>query len=111
MDEDVSSERQATARQAIKSFYGKPEGEYGPTLFVSHHLQELEPEFWLKTVGVQRPSPEQILDALVFVDAWTADDGDTVNTFDFGLPGDVSNYLLSVRFEDDGRVQGVSMES
>lgn len=111
MDAEVSRERQAIARRAIKSLYGKPEGEYGPTLFVSHHLEEIEPEYWLRTVGVQKPSLEQILDALVFVDSWTSGSGDTDNTFDFGLPGNVSNYLLSVRFEDEGHVREVSMES
>ena len=111
MDADVSRERQASARRAIKSLYGKPEGEYGPTLFVSHHLEEIEPEYWLRTVGAQKPSPEQILDALVFVGSWTSGGGGTDNTFDFGLPGNVSSYLLSVRFDDDGQVQDVSMES
>ena len=111
MDADISNERQATARQAIKSLYGKPKGEYGPTLFVSHHLEEIEPEYWLRTVGVQQPKPEQILDSLVLVGSWTSGGGETVNTFDFGLPGNVSDYLLSVRFGDEGQVQDVSMES
>lgn len=108
---DASDERQAIARQAIKSLYGKPEGEYGPTLFVSHHLEEIEPDYWLRTVGVQQPKPDQVLDALVLVDSWTSGGGGTVNTFDFGLPQNASNYLLSVRFGDDGQVQDVSMES
>jgi hypothetical protein len=111
MKMDVSNERQATAREAIKSRYGKPEGEFGPTLFVSHHLQELEPAYWLRTVGVQQPNPQQVLDALVLVDSWNSGGGETVDTFDFGLPGNASNYLLSVRFQDDGQVQDVSMES
>lgn len=111
MDADLSKERQVAAREAIKSLYGKPQGKYGPTLFVSHHLEEIEPEYWLRTVGVPQPSPEQVLEALVFMDAWTSGSGDTVNTFDFRLPGNVTNYLLSVRFLDDGHVQYVSMES
>lgn len=58
MDAGLSKERQVAARQAIKSRYGKPHDEYGPTLFLSHHLQEIEPEYWLRTVGVPQPSPE-----------------------------------------------------
>lgn len=111
MGAGIPGEREAAARRAIRSLHGKPEGEYGPTLFVSHHLAELEPEYWLKTLGIRQPNPEQVLDALVLVDAWTSGAGDVVNTFDFGLPENASNYLLSVRFADDGRVQDVFMES
>jgi hypothetical protein len=64
MDTDIFSERQATALRAIKSLYGKPEGEYGPTLFVSHHLQEIEPDHWLRTIGVRQPDADQILSSL-----------------------------------------------
>lgn len=111
MDADKLDERQGSARQAIKSLYGKPEGEHGPTLFVSHHLNEIEPTYWLRTVGVERPKPEQVLDALLLVDSWGSGEGESVDTFDFGLPEDASNYLLSVRFGDDGQVLAVSMES
>ena len=62
--------------------------------------------------------PEVTLDALAslckrrgFVFAGSEIYGGLANTFDFGLPGGVSNYLLSVRFRDDGQVQDVSMES
>ncbi len=111
MDADILDQRQAAARQAIKSFYGEPKGEYGPTLFVSHHLKEIEPAYWLRTIGVSRPTPEQLLDALVLVDFWASGGGQSVNTFDLSLPETVSNYLLSVRFGDDGEIQDVSMES
>jgi len=111
MDDDKRSERQASALGAIKSLYGKPEGENGPTLFVVHHLEELEAAYWLGTLGTERPRPDQILDALVLVGAWGAEGGDDINTFDFSLPHDATNYVLSVRFSDDGEVEDVSMES
>lgn len=111
MDAGKLDGRHASARQAIKSLYGRPGGENGPTLFVSHHLTELEPAYWLKATGSERPNPEQVLDALVLVDSWASDGDETIDTFDFGLPEDASNYLLSVRFGDDGRVQDISMES
>lgn len=106
-----AAERQSIAHQAIKSRYGTPEGRYGPTLFVSHHLKELQPEYWLRTVGVEQPKPEQVLDALVLIDAFAADGSGTVDTFDFGLPGDASNYFLAVWLGYDGQVQDVSMQS
>jgi hypothetical protein len=30
---------------------------------------------------------------------------------DFTLPGDVTDYAISVRFDDHGNVQGIEMES
>jgi hypothetical protein len=111
MGADKLDERQARALQAIKSLYGKPEGEHGPTLFVSHHLNQIEPAYWLRTVGVEQPKPEQVLGALLLLDSWASGGGETVDTFDFGLPEDASNYLLSVRFGDGGQVLDVSMES
>ncbi len=111
MNADNLDEREASARQAIQSLYGKPEGEYGPTLFVSHHLNEIGPAYWLRTVGVKQPKPEQVLEALLLMDSWASGGGETVDSFDFGLPEDASSYRLSVRFGDGGRVLDVSMES
>jgi hypothetical protein len=111
MNAKTSDERQAAALRAIKSLYGKPEGEFGPTLFVSHHLTEIEPEYWLRTLGTNQPEPDQILNALVLIDSWSSEDDENVDTFDFSLPEAVSDYLLSVRFQDDGQVRDVSLES
>ena len=111
VDEDVFKERQAIALRSIKSLYDKPEGEYGPTLFVSHHLSEIESAYWLRTVGIEQPSPDQILNLLVLVNSWSSEGDENINTFDVGLPENASNYLLSVRFDGDGHVQDVAMES
>jgi hypothetical protein len=111
MNADTFNERQATALQAIKSLYGTAEGEFGPTLFVSHHLDEVEAAYWLRTVGTERPNPNQILNSLVLVNSWSSAGDENIDTFDFGLPENASNYVLAVRFQDDGRVQDVSMES
>jgi hypothetical protein len=40
---------------------------------------------------------------------WGGDD--ELKTFDFTLPDDATNYLISVRFDEDGDVSGISMES
>jgi hypothetical protein len=78
---------------------------------VSHHLQEIEPDHWLRTIGVRQPDADQILSSLVLVGAWSSEGNESIDAFDFGLPEDASNYLLSVRFGDDGQVQEVAMES
>jgi hypothetical protein len=111
VDPDVFGERQATARRTINALYGTPDGELGPTLFVSHHLDEIEPGYWLTTFGVAQPTPEQILNALVLVSSWSTDRGEMFDTFDFALPGNASNYIIAVRFGGDGQVADVSMES
>ncbi len=39
---DGTSRREAAARAHIDAIYGTPEDEFGATLFVSHHLGELD---------------------------------------------------------------------
>jgi len=111
MNANVLNERTAIALAAIKSLFGKPEGEYGPTLFVSHHFRILSGEYWLKAVGVKQPNADQVLDSLILRGSWISEGGKTTNTFDFCLPENASNYVLSVRFQDNGQVNDVSMES
>lgn len=98
------------ARERIKPLLGTPEGEYGPTLFASHHLNELAPDYWLEVCGTTKPDAVKILDSLVLVAAWSSQDDDNIDVFDFSIPNAVSNYVLSARFED-GEVVEVSMES
>jgi len=104
------TQHEKTARESIKSFYGTPEGEDGPTLFISHHLDELEPDFWVRTYGTEAPEATQVLDSLVLVGSWSSEDDGNIDVFDFSLPNNVTNYLLSVRFVD-GKVAEVTMES
>ena len=53
----------------------------------------------------------QVLDILVLQSHWGEDDDDGIDTFDFTLPDEVTNYVLSVEFDENGNVFGVSMES
>ena len=100
-----------TALAKIKSLHGTPEGEYGPTLFVSHHLEEISKAEWMELLKTETPTSEQMLDALVLIDAWSSYDDDVVDTYDFGLPDNLTNYLLSARFSKDYKSIEVSMES
>ncbi|MUI16138.1 DUF2004 domain-containing protein [Massilia dura] len=34
-----------------------------------------------------------------------------MDVFDFSLPDDVTDYVISVRFDDSGEVENISMES
>jgi hypothetical protein len=113
---DEIKRREQAARQAIKKAFGTEEDEFGATMFVSHHLEEIDSSYWQKHLATETPEPAKVLDLLVLQSHWgdgdeldTVDDG--IDTFDFTLPEEVTNYVISVRFDDDGEVEEISMES
>ena len=100
--------REAAALAAIKSAFGTDD-EYGATLFVSHHLEELDPGYWKKHLSTETPEPHLILNLLVLRSHWGGND--EIETFDFTLPDQVTDYVISVRFDDSGDVSEIAMES
>ncbi len=98
--------REKKALEAIKSTYGTEDGEYGATLFVSHHLEEIEPTYWLKHTGQSKPSPEKVLNLLVLEGIWDED-----LAFDFTLPEETTNYIICVRFDESNEIIEITMES
>ena len=103
------SRREIAARKHIEAIYGKPGDEYGVTLFVSHHLKEINPSYWAKHTGSDKPEAGQILGMLELrIDA---EEEDEIEIFDFSLPGGVTDYVISVEFNESGGIVGVSMES
>jgi hypothetical protein len=101
--------REAAARAAIKRVFGTSDDEYGVKLFVSHHLEELDPAYWKKHLSTENPDPQLVLDLLELRSHWGGDDETTM--FDFTLPEQVTNYVISVRFDDEGDVSEITMES
>ena len=71
---------------------------------------ELAAAYWMRRTGSARPSPEQVLDLLVLESRWSDDEDHGVEVFDFTLPGEVTQYLLSVRVAESGMVEAISME-
>jgi hypothetical protein len=106
---DEIKRREAVARAAITKAYGTPDDEFGATLFISHHLEELDSGYWKKHLGTESPEPRRILELLELRSHWGGDD--EIDAFDFTLPEDVTNYVISVAFDDDGDVSGITMES
>ncbi|MDF1838183.1 MAG: DUF2004 domain-containing protein [Planctomycetota bacterium] len=97
------------ARQAIQQSFGTEEGEYGSTLFVSHHLEEVEDTYWKKHTGSKSPDSEEVLDLL---ECRFCTDGDGQLTgLDFSLPGDVSQYVLALSVDENGDLGEIEMES
>jgi hypothetical protein len=101
--------REAAARAKFHSAFGTADDEFGATLFVSHHLEELDPIYWKKHLSTATPNPRRVLDILVLKSHWGGDD--ELDTFDFTLPGDITDYVLSVTFDEDGAIADMTMES
>lgn len=104
--------RKEDALAAIKSVYGSEADEFGATLFVSHHLEQIEKQYWEKHIGTESPSAKQVLNILVLHSHWSEEEeGNGMDTFDFTLPDGVTNYVVSVSFDEDGEIEEISMES
>ena len=103
------TKREAAARAAIKNAFGTPDDEFGATLFVSHHLDELEPPYWTKHFSTETPEPQRILESLVLRSHWGGDD--EIDSFDFTLPEEVTDYVVSVKFDESGEIVELTMES
>ena len=107
VDEVVRREKLAIA--AIKRAFGAEDGDVN--LFVSHHLDELDGEYWLKHLGTESPDATQVLDIIRLRSHWGGDEIDGIKNFDFTLPDDVTDYVISVSFDEAGEVDEISMES
>ncbi len=103
--------RELAAREEIMRLSTEPSGEDSVTLFVNHHLDEVEKEYWLQHFGSEKPNTSDILKSLVLINSWSWDENETIDVFDFSLPNGATNYLISVRFDGEGEVESVDMES
>jgi len=100
------AKRTALAKAAIQ---GAIDDEMSVGLFVSHHLGELKAAYWKKHTGRPKPTPQQVVDLLELRSHWGGDAD--LDCFDFTLPGDVTDYVISVGFNRAGKVESVAMES
>lgn len=100
--------RTALALDAIKRALGTEADEYGATLFVQHHLEEIPASYWLQHLGAGIPEPMAVIGLLELRSNWGRE---SLENFDFSLPDDATNYVVSVHFNDAGQVDGISMES
>jgi hypothetical protein len=105
------SRRTQIALEAIRRSLDTEAGEYGATLFAAHHLEELDQSYWQAHLNSDKPTPAQVLGLLCLLAHRSDDDEDGLDTLDFSLVGDVSNYVLCVRFNENGELDEISMES
>ena len=101
-------DRELKARKAIiLSLYDKDDPYFGGAeLFVAHHLEVIEPEYWLKHTGESNPSPEKVLSLLVLKHIWSED-----NYFDFTLPEETTDNVICVKFSENSEICEISMEN
>ncbi len=103
-----TSKTEMAARNYIRAAWGKQGHEQDVTLFVSHHLSELDSSYWMTHTGSSEPTAHQVLDILELrIDP----EDDEAMLLDFALPGDVSDYVISVELDESGGIIGVAMES
>ncbi|MDP9124519.1 MAG: DUF2004 domain-containing protein [Pseudomonadota bacterium] len=107
--DDVEFERRKTAAlAAIGQAYGTEGGEDSIDLFVAHHLEELPPAYWQEHLATATPDSAAVIGLLACRSSWGQDD---LENFDFTLPDDVTDYVVSVHFDQQGEIDGISMES
>lgn len=102
------TKRRAAAKAAIRE---AADDESSVGMFVSHHLDELDAAYWKKHCGSAKPTSSKVIDVLELRSHWGEDDQEGLDVFDFTLPGDVTNYVISVRFDEAGEVESIDMES
>ena len=108
MATDEIEKRTQLGIDAIKKAFGTEDDEFGATLFVKHHVEELPSSYWQQHLRADTPDPAAVLGLLELRSNWGSDD---LENFDFSLPGEVTDYVISVHFNDAGVIDGISMES
>jgi hypothetical protein len=103
--------RTRIALEAIRRSLDTEAGEDGATLFATHHLEELDPSYWRTHLNSDKPTSAQVVGLLRLQSHRSDDDDDGLDTLDFSLPDDVSNYVLCVKFDENGEIDEISMES
>ena len=106
---DLAKQREGIALAAIREAYLSTDDEDPVRLFVSHHLDEIEGAYWKQHLGDESPEPVRVLEIIQLRDHWGGDD--ELDTFDFTLPDEVTQYVISVRFSESGEIEEISMES
>ena len=102
------SRREVAAREAIAAIHGTAGDEFGVTLFVSHHLDEVDLAYWKKHTGTEKPEPRQVLDIL---ELRTDPQDESMDMLDFTLPENVTDYVVCVEFDKSGNIVRTGMES
>jgi hypothetical protein len=108
VDTNEFEKRTKLGLDAIMQAFGTEDGEFSVTLFVNHHLEEIPSTYWQHHLGTENPEPAAILGLLELRSNWGDKD---LENFDFSLPDEVTNYVISAHFDSNGNIDELSMES
>lgn len=114
-DREIDRREQAARKRIAEAADGTEDGD-AVTMFVEHHLSEIEPTYWIQHFGQPKPPRDTVIKGLVLRGHWSDDeeegiDEDGLDVLDFTLPGEVTQYQLAVYFMRDGTVNYLTMES
>lgn len=107
----ILQQREKLARAAMQLALEDQQAEDSVDLYIQHHLEEIEPEYWVKHFGTSSPTPLQVLDVLVLKHDGDDEEIEAYEMLDFSLPDQVTNYVICVSFDSHGQVIDISMES
>jgi hypothetical protein len=103
-----SEMRQKLALDMIRQVFSTESGKMNINLFIEHHIAEVPPAYWEQHLGTATPGPKAVIGLLEFQSSWGEED---LEYFDFTLPGEITNYVVSVHFNSAGEVDEISLES
>ena len=98
MSQEISK-RENAARAQISAVYGTPDDEFGATLFVSHHLDEIDASYWVEHTGQAKPDAQQVLQLL---ELRLDPEEDEIDILDFTLSADEMAEVYALA-RPDGR--------
>jgi hypothetical protein len=102
------------SRDAFKAeFTANPEGEV--SIYLSHHAEELGQKDLLRIFGIEDPDDldiNHLLEALQLkrIGLYPGSE-EYCAVFDYTIDEEATDYILSVEFNADGEVYGISMDS
>ena len=106
------SELQDIAFSYMLEDYKKGDESDAVELYVEHHLEELDKSEIEKVFGSKNVDINLFLSKLVLTRIGIyADRDDGFAIFDFTLPGNITDYLIVVTFDQNGIISDISMES
>ena len=107
----LTENREQLARNAMCEALKNQQAEDSVELFIQHHLEEVEAEYWQKHFGTNKPTTEQVLNFLVLNQQGEREELENYDVLDFTLPEDITDYVISISFNHQGQVVDISMES
>lgn len=103
--------REKIAISMIKSDFAKNDQSSCVNQFISHHIEVLDKSYWQEHLGTQKPDPYDVLSILELQSHWGSDSDEGIDFFDFTLPNEVTDYVISVHFDKMGQVSEICFES